>query len=182
MSGQTEQAVAPLARTSEGKAAEVESLIAAALDDMGFEIVRVQMMGGSRRPTLQIMVERPDGSLTVDDCAEVSRTVSAILDVEDPIAEAYHLEVSSPGVDRPLTRLKDFVRFAGLVAKVELAVPQDGRKRFTGRLVGVDDEAVLLAMEGSEAPLRLSFREMAKAKLVLNDELIAVSAGAENEN
>ena len=164
-------------KTSEGKAAEVEDLIAPALESMGYEIVRVLLSGGDRlRP--QIMAERrADGGMNVDDCAEVSRAVAAILDVEDPIDSAYTLEVSSPGLDRPLTRLADFDRFAGFEARVETHLPVDGRRRFRGRLLGLRGEDILLDCEGSE--VALPFADMHKAKLVLTDDLIAASRPAD---
>jgi ribosome maturation factor RimP len=164
-------------KTSEGKAAEVENLIAPSLADMGYEIVRVQLTGGGRsgRQVLQIMAERPDGTMSVDDCAEVSRAVSALLEVEDPIHGAYTLEVSSPGIDRPLTRLKDFERFAGFEAKLELQMPFQGQRRFRGRLKGVEGDTILLALDEGERELKVSFAELAKAKLVLTDDLIAAS-------
>src|SRR5690625_3728065 len=164
------------ARTSEGKAAEVERLIAPTVIDLGFEIVRVQLTGEGGRRTLQIMAERPDGSMTIDDCADLSASISALLDVEDPIAGAYNLEVSSPGLDRPLTRLKDFRVWAGFEARVEMAVPHHGRKRFRGRLRGVEGQEVLLQTLEDEEILRLPFAEMSRAKLVLTDELIAATA------
>ena len=164
------------ALTSEGRAAEIERLIAPTLGDMGFDIVRVQL-GGGQRQLLQVMAERGDGGgMTVDDCAEISRAVSALLDVADPIAGAYTLEVSSPGIDRPLTRLGDFERFAGFEAKLELRIPLKGRRRFRGRLLGLEGAQVRLATDDGE--LRLSFDDLAKAKLVLTDELIAASTGA----
>jgi ribosome maturation factor RimP len=165
-----------LSRTSEGKAAEVERLIAPSLEAMGFEIVRIQLTGNAE-PTLQIMAERADGSMTVDDCVEISHTVSAILDVEDPIASAYELEVSSPGIDRPLTRLKDYERFAGFEARAELETPIEGRKRFRGRIVGVEDEEVVLDGVEGEVRFRLPFRRIARAKLILTDDLVAASTG-----
>ncbi len=161
----------PLAKTSEGRASEVERLIAPTLADMGYEIVRVQLSGDAR-PRLQVMVERSDETgMTVDDCAAVSRAAEALLDVEDPIRGTYVLEVSSPGIDRPLTRLADFDRFAGFEAKLELRVPRDGRRRFRGRLLGTEGEEVRLATERGE--ICVSFDELARAKLVLTDELIA---------
>ncbi len=162
------------AKTSEGKAAEVERLIAPAVEAMGYDIVRVQLSGGDRL-CLQIMAERrADGTMNVDDCAEISRAVAAILDVEDPIDSAYTLEVSSPGLDRPLTRLADFDRFAGFEAKVEMQMPVDGRRRFRGRLIGSRDENIVLACE--EGEVALPFAEMMKAKLVITDDLIAASS------
>ena len=130
-----------LRKTSEGKAAEIEALIAPGLEAMGYEIVRVQL-SGKQSLVLQIMAERADGTpVIVDDCAAISRAVSAILDVEDPIERAYTLEVSSTGIDRPLTRLADFQRFADFEARVEMHEPIDGQRRFTGRLAGLRDES-----------------------------------------
>ncbi len=161
----------PLAKTSEGRASEVERLIAPTLADMGYAIVRVQLSGDSR-PRLQVMVERSDeAGMTVEDCAAVSRAAEALLDVEDPIRGTYVLEVSSPGIDRPLTRFADFERFAGFEAKLELRVPHDGRRRFRGRLLGTEGEAVRLSTERGDISLR--FDDLARAKLVLTDELIA---------
>lgn len=165
-------------KTSEGKAADVENLIAPSLADMGFEIVRVQLTGSGRggRQVLQIMAERLDGTMSVEDCAEVSRAASALLEVEDPIQGAYQLEVSSPGIDRPLTRLKDFERFAGFEAKLELQMPHEGQRRFRGRLKGLEgDDTILLLLDEGERELKVSFAELAKAKLVLTDDLIAAS-------
>lgn len=174
VTGGSEGASALRSKTSEGKAAEVERLIAPTLAAMGYDIVRVQL-SGDRRPRLQIMAEHSDGSeMIVDHCAEISRTVSALLDVEDPIRGSYLLEVSSPGLDRPLTRLADFDRFAGFEARLELAVPQDGRRRFRGRLKGTDEEEV--CVELPEGEIRLAFDRIQRAKLVLTDELLAANA------
>ena len=121
------------------------------------------------------MAERADGApMTVDDCADISHAVSALLDVEDPIAGAYTLEISSPGIDRPLTRLKDFERFAGFEAKLESRVSVDGRKRFKGRLGGVEDGEILIDTERGAA--RVPFDTVLRAKLVLTDDLIRASA------
>jgi len=159
------------ALTSDGRAETIERMVRAPLQAEGYDIVRV-IFSGERRPKLQIMVERLDGAaISVDDCAEASRLVSAILDVEDPVSGSYVLEVSSPGIDRPLTRLKDFDRFAGFEARIELRVPQDGRRRFRGRLLGVDRETVRLETEHEH--IELSFDDIQKAKLVLTDDLIA---------
>ena len=166
-------------KTSEGKAAEIESLIAPSLQAMGYDIVRIIISGRHNR-LLQIMAERSlDGGMGVDDCAAVSRAVSAILDVEDPIPGSFTLEVSSAGIDRPLTRAKDFERYAGFEARVEMAAPVDGRRRFIGRLRGLSDADVLI--ETAEGERRLAFEEIAKAKLVLTDELIAASRAAGGE-
>ena len=161
------------ALTSEGRAETIERLVKAPLEAEGFDIVRV-IFSGDRRPKLQIMVERQDGrAVNVDDCALASRRVSAVLDVEDPVSGSYVLEVSSPGIDRPLTRLRDFERFTGFEARVELRVPVDGRRRFRGRLLGVDRETIRLETDQEE--IELSFDDIHKAKLVLTDDLIAAS-------
>ncbi len=149
----------------------LEALVAPSLEAMGYELVRVQFQG-RQRPTLQVMAERQDGRpMTVDDCADISRSLSALLDVEDPIDGAYVLEVSSPGIDRPLTRGKDFDAWAGFEAKVETIVGVDGRKRFRGHLLGLDGEAVRLKVETGEVAIPLD--DIRSAKLVLTDELIA---------
>ena len=145
---------------------------------LGFELVRVTF-GGSRRPTLQVMAERPDGTMSVDDCASLSRELSALLDVEDPIAGEYMLEVSSPGIDRPLTRLKDFDRWAGFQARLELDASIDGRRRFKGTLRGVEGDSVRLDVD--DATLALPFDRIAKAKLVMTDALLAHAAAADDE-
>ena len=128
---------------------------------------------GGRRATLQIMAERPEGGIEIEDCAKISRAVSAILDVEDPISDEYTLEVSSPGIDRPLTRLKDFERAAGHEARIETVEMIEGRKRFKGTLEGVENDEVLLAI--SEGTVGFDLDMIADAKLVLTDALIAES-------
>lgn len=159
-------------KTSTGKAAEIEALIEPTLTAMGYRIVRVLLTGGRGQQRLQIMAEPADGStMDVDACAEVSRAVEAILDVEDPIENAYELEVSSPGIDRPLTRPSDFAQWAGFDAKVELVAPHEGQRRFKGRLLGLEGDEVRLEVDGAE--WRIPFAEIDKAKLVLTDELIA---------
>ena len=165
--------------TSEGKAAEVEQLISAPLEALGYAIVRV-LLSGDRRAKLQVMVERLDGAaVTVDDCAAASREISAHLDVADPIRSAFVLEVSSPGIDRPLTRLDDFDRFAGFEARLETRMPIEGRRRFRGRLLGLDRDSVRLATETGE--VSLPFGDLAKAKLLLTDDLIAAHGAAPTE-
>lgn len=155
----------------------IEQIITPSVEALGYEIVRVLLLGG-QRPTLQIMAERTDGaSMTVEDCADISRSVSALLDVEDPIAGAYTLEVSSPGLDRPLTRLKDFERFAGFTAKLETRLAIDGRKRFKGTLKGVEGEEILLDAEGG--PARVVFDNVLRAKLVITDDLLRATGGQE---
>ena len=137
---------------------------------MGFELVRV-LVQGNQRPVLQVMAERIDRTpMTVEDCAEISRAVSAILDVEDPIPSAYHLEVTSPGLDRPLTRRADFERFAGFEARVETGMPVDGRRRFRGRLLGLEGDEVRLQLPEGER--RIALDVIRKAKLVLTDDLL----------
>lgn len=153
---------------------KIAAIIEPTLEALGFELVRVAY-GGGDRAVLQIMAERPDGSMSVDDCARISRELSVLLDVEDPIETAYTLEVSSPGVDRPLTRLKDFERWAGFDAKVELLEAVDGRRRFRGRLAGTDGDRVRLSLDGGEE-IGFAFDTIAKAKLVMTDELLAAAA------
>ncbi len=154
------------------KLGAIEKLIAPTVLAMGYAVVRVKLSGGSHNPVLQLMVERRDEkSMTVEGCAEISRALSAILDVADPIANAYQLEVSSPGIDRPLVKPADFERFAGEVAKLETGAPIDGRKRFQGRLLGVSGGAVRMKLdEGSEVAVPLD--AVTRAKLVLTDELL----------
>ncbi len=154
----------------------VAALITGPLEGLGYELVRVQLSGGDR-PVLQIMAERADGvGMTVDDCADISRSVSALLDAEDPIAGAYTLEVSSPGIDRPLTRPRDFERFAGFDARIETHESIAGRRRFKGRLLGLEAGMVSLAVD--EDTVRLPIEAIAKARLVLTDELIAAAQEA----
>jgi ribosome maturation factor RimP len=155
-------------------AEQISDLIGPSLAAMGYDLVRVQL-SGSKRQSLQVMAERQDGAaMTVEDCAEISRMLSALLDVEDPIPGEYTLEVSSPGIDRPLTRLADFDRFAGFEAKVETRLPVDGRRRFKGRLNGTDGGDIRLATDAG--PVTLCFADVAKAKLILTDELLAMAA------
>jgi ribosome maturation factor RimP len=159
---------------------QIEQMIAPSIEALGYELVRVSLAGSTRK-VLQIMAEPKDGRvMSVEDCARVSRAVSAILDVEDPISGAYSLEVSSPGIDRPLTRPKDFDRFKGHEAKIETHEPVEGRKRFKGILMGVVGENVKIDSDGAEVALPLN--QIAKAKLVLTDALIAAhEAAAEAE-
>ena len=147
----------------------IAEIVTPVVEDMGFEIVRIRLMSG-KESTLQIMAQKPDGTIEVDDCAEISTAVSAVLDVEDPILDAYTLEVSSPGIDRPLTRLKDFDRWKGFEAKVETEELIDGRRRFKGELAGVEGDEVLIEIE--EGTIGLKFDWLSDAKLILTDELI----------
>ena len=151
----------------------VEELIAPSLEALGLEVVRVRY-GGPGRPTLQIMIERSDrANLTVEECALASKTVSALLDVEDPIGGAYNLEVSSPGLDRPLTRIGDFERFAGFEAKIEMTEPVEGRKRLRGQVLGVENGNVRISQD--DGPAVVPFSTIKKAKLVLTNELISAA-------
>jgi ribosome maturation factor RimP len=160
-------------------------IVTPVIEDMGYELVRIRLMGG-KTATLQIMAEKPQGGIEVDDCADISNAVSAALDVEDPITDAYTLEVSSPGIDRPLTRLKDFEEFEGYEAKLETSDLIDGRKRFKGVLAGVEGDEVLINID--EGTVGLQFDWLSDAKLVLTDELIRdmlkarKDAGALNED
>ncbi|MEM7023971.1 MAG: ribosome maturation factor RimP [Pseudomonadota bacterium] len=153
---------------------QVAELIEPTLVDMGFELVRVLLHGG-HRPTLQVMAERIDRTpMTVERCAEISRAVSAILDVADPIEGTYQLEVTSPGLDRPLTRRDDFERFRGFEARVETDVPIEGRRRFRGRLLGVVDDR--LRLELTEGEQVIPCDTIKKAKLIVTEELLAAAA------
>jgi len=155
----------------------IRTMVEPSLEAMGYRVVRIAFTGG-RRATLQIMAERRDDKpMTVEDCADISRQISALLDVEDPIQTQYTLEVSSPGIDRPLVSREDFVRFTGFEAKVELNRPVDGQKRFRGRLLGLAADDVHLALEGRE--VALPFADIARAKLMLTDDLIAAAQRAQ---
>ena len=152
--------------------ARIETLIAPSLEAMGYRLVRVAVTGGRRAQVLQVMAERIDERpMSVEDCTEVTHTVSALLDVADPIEHAYMLEVSSPGIDRPLVRREDYERFQGHEAKLELAAPIDGRRRFQGKLLGVEADRVKLNL-GAEV-VELPLAHIQRAKLVLTDELLA---------
>lgn len=158
------------------RAAAIAALIEPTIESAGHDLVRVAF-SGDRKLTLQIMIERKDRrAVDVDDCAKISRAVSALMDVEDPVPEAYTLEVSSPGIDRPLVRLEDFDRFAGFEAKVEMADPIEGRRRFSGRLKGVQENAVVMDCDGQTA--ELPFEGIGKASLTLTDELIEATRKA----
>ena len=152
----------------------VRALIAPSLADIGYEVVRVMTIG-AERVTLQIMAERLDeDKMTVEDCASISRTVSAIFDVEDPIIGAYTLEVSSPGLDRPLVRKKDFERYSGLEAKIELNQALNGQRRYSGILAGYADGVVTIVTENGAT--NLPFEEIDNAKLIITDDLLAAGS------
>ncbi|GAA6176058.1 ribosome maturation factor RimP [Sulfitobacter pacificus] len=144
-------------------------IITPVIEDMGYELVRVRLMSG-KVTTLQIMADKPDGGIEVDDLAKINQALGAVLDVEDPIVEEYTLEVSSPGIDRPLTRLKDFDMFEGYEAKIETEELIGGRRRFKGELAGIDGDEVLINVE--EGTVGLKFDWLSDAKLVLTDELM----------
>lgn len=158
----------------------LENLIAPVCEQNGYDVVRIRMQGGETRKTLQIMAERKDRApMSVEDCALLSRALSPVLDENDPIEGRYALEVSSPGLDRPLVKLNDFDRFKGFDVKVETSVLTAGRKRFNARLVGIEDENVVLDFEG--ARVVVPYADIAKAKLILNDALIEAFAPSAKE-
>jgi ribosome maturation factor RimP len=164
--------------TETGVAARVATIVEPVIDDLGFRLVRVKV-SSQNGCTVQIMAEREDGTMTVEDCEAVSRSLSPVLDLEDPVGRAYHLELSSPGIDRPLVRRGDFERWAGHEAKIEMAVPVAGRKRFRGLIRGIEGETVVLELpdvkEGEEPLARLRLADLADARLVLTEELVRES-------
>ncbi|MBL4800920.1 MAG: ribosome maturation factor RimP [Emcibacter sp.] len=147
-------------------------------DAMGYEIIRIAIHNSSRgdAPTLQVMAERPDGTMLVEDCAKLSREISVLLDVEDPISGEYMLEVSTAGIDRPLTRRKDFANYAGYEAKIELSVPEEGRRRYRGKLLGITGDVVKINVDGDV--FEVDFDNINRSKLVLTDELLAAASKA----
>jgi ribosome maturation factor RimP len=161
-----------------GAAARVSAVAAPVLQGMGYRLVRIKISGESGC-TVQVMAERPDGSMQIEDCEAISKALSPVLDVADPIDRAYRLEVSSPGIDRPLVRRSDFERYAGHLVKIEMAVAHQGRKRFRGTLAGVEGGAVRLNRDHTKADedssVVLEMEDIAEARLVLTDELIAES-------
>ncbi len=160
-----------------GVAARVAAIVEPVIEDLGFRLVRVRVTG-QNGCTVQIMAERPDGTIGVDECEAVSRAVSPALDVDDPIDRAYYLDVSSPGIDRPLVRLSDFDRWAGFEAKIEMSVPVEGRKRFRGFIRGTEGDLAVIELEGKadeDVFAQLKVADMAEARLVLTDELIRES-------
>jgi ribosome maturation factor RimP len=161
-----------------GVAARVSAIAAPVLQQMGYRLVRIKI-SGEAGCTVQIMAERPDGSMQIEDCEAVSRALSPVLDIADPIERAYRLEISSPGIDRPLVRRSDFERFDGHLVKIEMAVAHQGRKRFRGNLAGVEGNAVRLRRDdvpaGEETDVLLTMEDIGDARLVLTDELVAES-------
>ncbi len=156
-----------------GVSARVAHIAEPVIEQLGYRLVRVKVSSADGC-TVQIMAERPDGSMAVEDCETVSRALSPVLDVADPIERAYRLEISSPGIDRPLVRKSDFDRYAGHLVKIETNLPIEGRKRFRGLLIGTDGDAARLRqdLEGEETEVLLPLEEMSEAKLVLTDELV----------
>ncbi|HBQ22113.1 MAG TPA: ribosome maturation factor RimP [Alphaproteobacteria bacterium] len=153
----------------------IAALLTPMVEDLGYELVRIRIMGQGKGATLQIMAERPDGSMDVGGCEAISREASALLDVEDPIQGFYNLEVSSPGIDRPLTRAKDYAHWAGYEVKIDLHRPdQDGRRHHRGWLKGLlaDDGGQWVELDGEDGPARLFYEDIARGKLVMNDDLM----------
>ena len=164
-----------------GLEAKVAAIVAPSLAGMGYELVRVAILG-RERPTVQVMADRADGGqISVEDCEAISHAIGAVIDVADPLPGPWALEVSSAGIDRPLTRAKDWNRFAGHLARAELSVPLDGRKRFSGTVLGADATVARMRLEdGSEVALPLA--DIRRAKLVLTDALIAATAAPKAAN
>ncbi|HXC75308.1 MAG TPA: ribosome maturation protein RimP [Sphingomicrobium sp.] len=161
--------------------AGLERLIETEVKSLGYDLVRVAMIGGTSDPTLQVMAERPDTrQLDLSDCERISRCLSETLDLADPIEGSYRLEVSSPGIDRPLTRLKDYRDWAGFEARLTLAEPRDGRKQFAGTLEGLDGDTVKLTDKAGHDHT-LPFSEISSAKLLLTDKLIKATAPLSTE-
>lgn len=160
-----------IAKTSMDR--RMAEIITPSIEALGFEVVRIRVMGGKTK-TLQVMAERPEGGIEVDECGQISNAISVLLDVEDPLEDPYALEVSSPGIDRPLTRLKDFETYEGYEVKVETSEMIDGRRRFKGVLAGVEGDEVLMNLEegGETVTVGLNFEWLSDAKLVLTEELI----------
>jgi len=158
-------------------ASHLEPVFEPVIEKAGFRLVRLRMMGGAAK-TLQVMAERPDGSMDVEGCATLSHALLDFIEAEDPIEGDYEIEVSSPGIDRPLTRLMDFARWAGHEAKIELHAPIEGRRRFRGVLLGLDGQDVAIRADNSET--KFPFRAIANAKLVLTDKLINEDLKARN--
>jgi ribosome maturation factor RimP len=154
---------------------QIEKLLTPSIEDLGFVVVQIKLMDGNKSRLLQIMAEKPDGTMTVDHCAEISNHVSAILDVEDIIPGMYRLEISSPGIDRPLVRRADYEAYLGHLAKIELTLPVAGRKRYTGVLRTLVGDTLTLEVDGK--PVALELGDIQAAKLLLTDELIAQVTG-----
>ena len=170
--------------TEPGRAARVAAIVEPVLAALGYRLVRIRISAFAGC-TVQIMAEKPDGTMAIEDCEAVSRALSPVLDVTDPVEGAYQLEISSPGIDRPLVRRSDFDRYAGNVAQVEMAVPVDGRKRFRGELGGTEGDCARLRHDAAAAgdpEILLRIEDMAEAKLVITDTLIAESLRKSKRN
>jgi ribosome maturation factor RimP len=151
---------------------KIERVLVPTAEGLGYELVRVLLVG-SGKPTLQVMAERPDGTMGVEDCEKLSNAVSAILDVENLLDGAYYLEVSSPGIDRPLTRAKDFEKYKGFDARIEIEPGINGQKKFKGRLLGIENGTTVQIQDETGAVHALPFRDVERAKLLMTDELVA---------
>jgi ribosome maturation factor RimP len=169
----TQSGTEPRLIVEPGLSARVASIAEPVIEQLGYRLVRVKV-SGSEGCTVQIMAERPDGTMAVEDCETISRALSPVLDLADPIERAYRLEISSPGIDRPLVRKSDFDRYAGNLVKIETEIPVNGRKRFRGELLGTEGEAARIHADDAkdEPEILLPIREMSDAKLVLTDELV----------
>jgi ribosome maturation factor RimP len=162
----------------DGLARRIAGIVEPSVEGMGFRLVRIRITGQAGM-TVQIMAERPDGSMSIDDCELLSKQLSPVLDIDDPIGRPYRLEISSPGIDRPLVRLTDFDRWAGHIVKIEMRIPVEGRKRFRGRVLGTHEDAARIALDDDgaddEVQALLRVEDMAEARLVLTDDLITES-------
>ena len=177
-------AVEPRLIVETGLDRRVADIIEPTIEQIGYQLVRVRL-SAQNGATLQIMCERPDGTMTVEDCEKVSMAVSPVLDVEDPIDKAYHLEVSSPGIDRPMVRKSDFTRWLGHLLKCETSILVDGRKRFRGKIVAADENGFTLERDqpapGDEPVVVIPFTALAEGRLILTDELIRDALAADKK-
>jgi len=177
-------AVEPRLIVETGLDRRVADIIEPTIEQIGYQLVRVRL-SAQNGATLQIMCERPDGTMTVEDCEQVSMAISPVLDVEDPIDKAYHLEVSSPGIDRPMVRKSDFTRWLGHLLKCETSILVDGRKRFRGKIVAADENGFTLERDqpapGDEPVVVIPFTALAEGRLILTDELIRDALAADKK-
>ena len=183
--GQNDQSD-PRLFSEKGLEARVAAIVEPVIEDLGFDLVRVRITG-ENGCTLQIMAEKPDGTMTIEGCETISRALSPALDVEDPIDREYHLEISSPGIDRPLVRRRDLIAYTGHVAKVELAARIDGRRRFRGTIAGVEGNDLLMDLPDvpadQEARVAIPLESLSEAKLIMTDELMALALKSQtNDN
>ena len=181
---QTQTAVEPRLIVETGLDRRVADIIEPTIEQIGYQLVRVRL-SAQNGATLQIMCERPDGTMTVEDCEQVSMAVSPVLDVEDPIDKAYHLEVSSPGIDRPMVRKSDFSRWLGHLLKCETSILVESRKRFRGKIVAADENGFTLERDqpapGEEPTVVIPFTALAEGRLILTDELIRDALAADKK-